>query len=291
MKFFKVLLPLFLTFHLLVSANAADSGAQVPKDKDNFHLFLLAGQSNMAGRGKIEPEDLVPHPRVLMLTEDREWVPAVAPIHFDKTVAGVGLAQSFAVALAEADPSITIGLIPAACGGSPISTWEPGGYHLQTHNPPYDDAISRARNAMKDGTLKGILWHQGESDCKPGLADVYQRKLVEMINRFRSDLRIDDLPVIIGQLAKFAGKPWDAERVQVDKAHQAVAKGMDGVAFVTSEDLTPNEDLVHFDTNSLRIFGKRYAKAYLKTDEEVEEERGKLNRFHRSGFARKPKFD
>jgi hypothetical protein len=291
MKYFYVLIVGLVT--LVVSPNSYSShhkAMEIPAKK-NFHLFLLAGQSNMAGRGIIEDEDKVAHPRVLMLNEDREWVPAVAPIHFDKKVAGVGLGKSFAVTLAENNPDITIGLIPAACGGSPISSWEPGGYHHQTKSPPYDDAISRTRSALKDGVLKGILWHQGESDCKPGLSDVYQKKLAELIKRFRSDLRIKDLPVIIGQLGKFADKPWSAERIEVDKAHQSIARSMDGVGFVTSEDLTPNEDIVHFDTPSLRIFGKRYAQNFLKTDEEVEEERGKSNRYHRSGFARKRRFE
>ena len=52
------------------------------------HLFLLVGQSNMAGRGKVEPQDTVPIPRVLMLDKQRTWVPAVDPMHFDKPIAG-----------------------------------------------------------------------------------------------------------------------------------------------------------------------------------------------------------
>lgn len=270
--------------------SVGQSQVQLP-DKENFHLFLLTGQSNMAGRGKIEPEDLVPHPRILMLTEDRQWVPAVAPIHFDKKVAGVGLAKSFALALVEADPNITIGLIPAACGGSPIETWEPGGYHMQTHRAPYDDAISRAHTAMKDGVLKGILWHQGESDSHPEKSRVYEKKLTSMIYRFREDLDQDDIPFIIGQLGKFPGKPWDADRKRVDEAHQSAARRLDGVSFVSSEGLMPMEDGIHFDSPSLRIFGRRYAEAFLHTNEEVEKERGTLKRFHMSGFARKKKFD
>ena len=60
-----------------------------PTSKDKFHLFLLFGQSNMAGRGVVEPEDTKPHPRVLMLSKDGKWVPAVDPMHFDKPSAGV----------------------------------------------------------------------------------------------------------------------------------------------------------------------------------------------------------
>ena len=73
----------------------------------NFHLFLLAGQSNMAGRGMISDEDRKTHPRILMLTKDFKWISAVDPIHYDKQSAGVGLAKSFALKIAESDTNIT----------------------------------------------------------------------------------------------------------------------------------------------------------------------------------------
>jgi len=47
-------------------------------------LFLLIGQSNMAGRGKVEPQDQVVNPHIFMLTKDLKWVPATDPLHFDK---------------------------------------------------------------------------------------------------------------------------------------------------------------------------------------------------------------
>lgn len=187
--------------------------------KENFHLFLLAGQSNMAGRGIVTEEDKIIHPRILALSKEGKWVPAVDPIHYDKSVAGVGLGKSFALALVEKNPNITIGLIPAACGGSPISTWEPGGYHAQTKSHPYDDALTRTKRVLQVGTLKGILWHQGESDCKEGLALVYQDKLTALINRFRSEFKINDLPFIIGQLGQFPQSPWNEHKHVVNDAH------------------------------------------------------------------------
>ena len=143
---------------LLLATGILLPAAELPP-KEKFHLFLLAGQSNMAGRGAIAPEDKVPHPRVLMLDRNGNWVPAVDPVHFDKPFAGVGPGRRFAILLAESDPSITVGLIPAACGGSPLSTWVPGASWKETESHPYDDALARTRKAMESGTLKGILWH------------------------------------------------------------------------------------------------------------------------------------
>ena len=65
--------------------------------KEKFHLYLLVGQSNMAGRGKVTPEDKKPHERVLMLSKDLKWVPATDPMHFDKSIAGVGLGRTFGI--------------------------------------------------------------------------------------------------------------------------------------------------------------------------------------------------
>jgi len=93
--------------------------------RDRFHLFLLAGQSNMAGRGEVGDEDRAVHPRVFSLSQSGEWIPAVDPVHFDKEIAGVGLGRSFGIALAGQDETITVGLIPAAVGGSAISSWTP----------------------------------------------------------------------------------------------------------------------------------------------------------------------
>ena len=87
------------------------SGQQTPPSiaPSNFHLFMLAGQSNMAGRGKVESIDRVPHPRVLMLNRQGKWVPAIDPMHFDKPkVVGVGPGKTFAVRYAESNPNVIV---------------------------------------------------------------------------------------------------------------------------------------------------------------------------------------
>jgi hypothetical protein len=247
---------------MALSAAAPPSAASsaVPK---NLHLFLLAGQSNMAGRGEIEAGDRLPIEHVFALDARGEWVPAVDPVHWDKPSAGVGLARSFAVEYLKHHPGASVGFIPAACGGSPISSWAPGEYFDGTKSHPYDDAMARARRAVASGTLKGILWHQGESDRSPELAARYERALTALIERFRHDLRAPKLPFVIGQLGQFAGAgPWDAAGLEVDRAQRSVAAKVPYSAFVSSDGLTSNPDHLHFDAASLREFGKRYAVAF-----------------------------
>ena len=79
-----------------------------------FHLYLLIGQSNMAGRGSVDAESKAAHPRVLMFDNNREWVPATDPLHFDKAVAGVDPGLAFGKQMAEEDSKVLIGIIPCA---------------------------------------------------------------------------------------------------------------------------------------------------------------------------------
>lgn len=233
--------------------------------KENFHLYLLVGQSNMAGRGKVADEDKVANPKVLMLNKQGKWVPAVAPLHFDKPgIAGVGLGRTFGLEVSKANPNVTIGLIPCAVGGSPIASWEPDALDKATKTHPYDDMLKRANLALKSGTLKGILWHQGESDSGPGKADVYEKKLRELIARIRKQLDAEDVPFLIGQLGQFEGRPWNEYKKQVDQAQQEVAKTTDHCAFVPADGLTDKGDKTHFNSDSYREFGRRYAKTYLE---------------------------
>jgi hypothetical protein len=257
-------LRLFLATRSLLASLAHGQSAALPA-KENFHLFLLVGQSNMAGRGVVTPADQVPFPRVLMLDKSGAWVPAVDPLHFDKPAAvGVGLGRTFAQAVAEATPGVSIGLIPCAVGGSPLSAWQPGFYYQPTQSHPWDDAIRRAKLALTAGTLKGILWHQGESDANREQAPVHAAKLHELIARLRAELAAPTVPFIAGQLGRFEGSPWNEFKIQVDQAHRALPGKVPRTAFVSSEGLKDKGDKTHFDSDSYREFGKRYAEAYLQ---------------------------
>lgn len=250
-----------------VWAQGASDSIALPDQREDFHLFVLAGQSNMAGRGQVAPMDEKVHPRVLMLNQDASWGPAVDPLHFDKPrVVGVGPGKAFAVRYAEDHPGVTVGLVPCAAGGSPLDAWTPGGYHSQTDSHPYDDAVARCQLASRDGVIKGILWHQGESDSKPAMSETYAQKLEELIARLRSDLDAQQVPFLIGQLAQFEEKPWSPSRETVNAAHQQVAKQTELAAFVPSDGLTPKSDRVHFDAASARELGQRYYAAYQFLD-------------------------
>ena len=251
---------------LLLSALAAlactPPSARQTSTTDQRDLYLLAGQSNMAGRGTVEADDRVPVAGIMMLDRTMTWVSAVDPVHFDKPSAGVGPGRAFAIALHTADESRAIGLVPAAVGGSPIASWAPGAHDAATRTHPYDDALARARVAMRDGHFRAILWHQGEADATPERSVLYADRLRTLITRLRTELGDPSLPFVIGQLGQFPRRGWSAAQVRVDSAQRAVAATTPGVAFVSSDGLHHRGDSLHFDSASARELGRRYAVAY-----------------------------
>jgi len=246
----------------LVSAGCS----QQYSNRRNFHLYILAGQSNMAGRGKVIEQDNKTHPRVYVLNKDKEWELAKDPLHFDKPgIVGVGPGLAFGKAMAGYKERVKIGLIPCAAGGSPISSWTKGGYHNQTKSHPYDDAVIRAKAVIQHGVIKGIIWHQGESDSKPEKIKVYQAKLEELIGRFRRDLGDENLPFVVAELGDFyVAKNPNAE--SINRILENIPGIVENTACVDVSGLTHKGDVLHFDTRSSRQLGRRYAEQMIKLE-------------------------
>ena len=122
---------------------------------------------------------------------------------------------------------------------------------------------------MKTGNLKGILWHQGENDAgREETAKNYAERLAGMVKDLRAELGTEDAPFVAGRLGEFLapqtkdGKPsyWPLVNEQLD----SLPKLVEDVAIVSSADLKAKSDGVHFDTTSLREFGRRYAQEMQK---------------------------
>ncbi|KAK4751443.1 hypothetical protein SAY87_004931 [Trapa incisa] len=145
------LLSLLLLSVLLPGGGGGVTAAASPED-----IFILAGQSNMAGRGGVEkgkwnkfvPRESRPNPTVLRLTAGLEWVLAEEPLHYDIDVAntcGVGPGMAFANEAMRRSHSIgVIGLVPCAVGGTKISQWAKG-------TVLYNQMVARARAVARSG--------------------------------------------------------------------------------------------------------------------------------------------
>jgi len=246
---------------LCAQTNATAASARLPA-KEKLHLYLLMGQSNMAGRGKIAPEDKVPHPRVLVFTLDNKWELAVEPVTRDKPgMLGVGPGLAFGKAMAQGEPGATIGLVPCAVGGTQLKLWQREGIL-------YSNAVYRAKLAMHDGTLKGIVWHQGESDSGTAAnANTYGDRLAGMIHDIRANLDAPDLPVVVGQIGEFLydrGPDHSPYARVVNAALAALPSKVPATACVPSKGLKHKGDQLHFDAASQREFGRRYAAEMLR---------------------------
>jgi hypothetical protein len=226
-------------------------------------LYLLVGQSNMAGRGKVGDVSETKPTGIWMINEKNEWVPARDPLHFDKPkVVGVGPGLAFAEEVSRKKPGRNIGLIPCAVGGSGIDDWVPGIKHEQTGIYAYDAMLLRVKTASKQGKIKGILWHQGESDCTPEKSAVYYEKLSAFFKRIRKDTGTKKTPLLLGTLGDFIeAKNSEAARInQIMKDYSAANKN---TYVVSSSGLVHLGDNTHFDTKSAQELGKRYAEAFL----------------------------
>ncbi|WP_460670726.1 sialate O-acetylesterase [Larkinella ripae] len=231
-----------------------------------LRLFLLIGQSNMAGRGLPEAEDQQPNPRIWMLTKEQTWVPARDPMHFDKpAVIGVGPGFPFAKHLSRAYPTLNIGLVPCAVGGSGIDVWQPGAYYEPTRSHPYDDALRRAKKALEKGELAGFLWHQGESDSNPEKSAAYEEKLVELVQRFRKELNAPTVPFVVGTLGDFVVNR-NPEAGKINQTLQGATKRIPDFYCVLASGLTHKGDSTHFDTPSARTLGQRYADVFIQNN-------------------------
>lgn len=223
---------------------------------------LMIGQSNMAGRGDFGQVKPIRNPLCYMLRMGR-WQPMCEPVNPDRAIfdgkfrSGVSLAASFADSYARCYER-PVGLIPCADGGTKLEQWMPG-------QILYDHALLQAKLAMRTSDLKAILWHQGESDCQcDDDVQTYAVRFREMISRLRSDLGMQDLPVIMGEIPYGIGESWKtAGREQyLNQILRQLAREIPNCAIASSRGLTLKSDGVHFDSASCRELGNRYFSVY-----------------------------
>ncbi|MCC5927360.1 MAG: sialate O-acetylesterase [Bacteroidetes bacterium] len=232
-------------------------------EKHNLWIFMMAGQSNMAGRGQVEPQDTLSHPRVFTLDRNGNIVLAKSPLHYlEPTRTGLDLGHRFGYTLITQLPdSISVLLVPTAVGGSAISQWLDDelfrGVHLRTNFREQLDA------AMQRGTPKAVLWHQGESDANDRNIPYYQDRITELFRLFREYAGNEQLPVILGELGLHDKNAVNRARIN-DVIHDYAANDPRS-AVVPTTDLSHIGDSTHFSSEALRTMGERYAQTYLNT--------------------------
>lgn len=257
------------------SANDEASGDEPFQGKE---LFILFGQSNMSGMSPMPPEPWPIRENVTFMvqydcpslgqTKD-EWLPAQPPLHgcqWATNGIGLGLADSFGAALAEAWPDAQIGLIPNAIPAVTIDVFmkdgpSPGGGMRALpdgYTSAYALMVERVRDAQQLGRVRAILLHQGESDYNQGMGDEWLGKLAIVVADLRQDLGLgEDVPFIAGQISP--ASMYSGHNVNIDRVPEAIPN-----AAVVSSEGTDIHDIAHFDLMSARIMGERYAAMFLE---------------------------
>lgn len=254
-----------LSFHAADGAEAVSRpgpAAQVatPPKAENFDLYLLVGQSNMSGRGRVTPADSQPDTRVLVLGKDGEWLLQGEPVHFDTRNAAVGLGFAFAKRMADHSPGVTIGLIPCAVGATPQKRWMPGG-------DLYEEAVRRAGIAQQSGRLRGILWHQGESETGSLVrSKAYGENLAKIVEGFRRDLNAPGVPFVAGELGEFLYMKSEERAANAKIVNEQINRLpalVPNTAVIPSAGLGHRGDGTHFNAEAQREFGRRYYEAMV----------------------------
>jgi hypothetical protein len=224
---------------------------------DNLEIYLLIGQSNMAGGAEIESQDQDTLSGVFLYTgrEGDEWEKAANPlnkyssIRKDLSMQKLNPGYTFACEMAVSATGNQIGLVVNAKGGTSISLWAPG-------SDFYIEAVNRTKDALRFGVFKGIIWHQGESDASK--YDTYTPKIIALIEAFRTEFKLPNLPVVVGQLSGDREKRKDFNQMILQ-----LPSKINNVGVVTTES-TSTIDSTHFDSASQRLMGERYADEMVK---------------------------
>jgi len=237
----------------------------------NFHLFLLIGQSNMAGAPTPDASDKVENPNIQVLGYQNcqnlgrtynEWDVASPPLH--DCYGGLGPGDNFAKTVAAEYPEAKIGLIPCAIPGVDIDFFRKGVVSSRRNEfqiPPdnhwdgaYDWVMERAQLAQQEGVIRGILFHQGESN--PGQSD-WPGKVKEIVEDLRTDLSLGEVPFLVGELL---------HSCSCGSTHNpliAQLPGMISETYVISASGLAGQDQYHFNLAGQRTLGQRYAEAFL----------------------------
>lgn len=264
----------------VAAATILAAAAQDP----NFHIYICLGQSNMEGNAQIEPIDRnnVPERFKMMAAVDfnnpsrkqGEWYTAVPPLVRQGT--GLTPMDYFGrTMVANLPENVTVGVVPVAIGGCKIEhldkDFDPAtlsqeadwfrNFMKEYDNEPYKRLVECAKKAQKDGVIKGILLHQGESNS--GQQD-WPRKVKKVYEDLLSDLGLnaEDVPLLAGEVVTSA-------QGGVCGGHNAVVNTLPSVIptahVVSAANLPQKGDGLHFTAHGYRVLGCRYAVEMLAT--------------------------
>jgi enterochelin esterase-like enzyme/lysophospholipase L1-like esterase len=274
---------------LTMSAQKAGAKKAAVKEPDpNFYIFLCFGQSNMEGNARPEAVDLAsPGPRFLLMPavdfpaangrperKMGEWCEASAPLCRANT--GLTPADWFGRTLVASLPeNIKIGVIHVAIGGIDIKGFLPDsidnyvkakapgwmkGMLAAYDNNPYERLVTLAKKAQKDGVIKGILMHQGETNTgDPKWAGMVKQVYENLCGDLQ--LKPEEVNLYAGNIVQADGKGVCIGcKKQIDELPQTIHTSQ----VISSDNCSNGPDRLHFDAAGYRELGCRYGEAVAR---------------------------
>ena len=279
MNMFKRFIPI-----LAALVTGLQAFAQGP-DPD-FHIYLCFGQSNMEAGARPAPQDEgFNDPRFQFMAavdmprygrEMGNWYTAVPPICREGN--NLGPVDFFGRKMIENLPeNIRVGVINVSVAGAKLELWDKDAYKeyidserdwmkaivAQYGGSPYHRLLEMARIAQKDGVIKGMLLHQGESNpddsAWPGRVKKIHDDLCAELG-----LNPDDIPLLAGEL-KYAEVDGVCAAFN-DVVLPHLPEVMPNAYVISALGCESTGDQFHFSTEGMRLMGYRMAEKMLQLE-------------------------
>ncbi len=272
-----------ILFAALLAVFAGVAGVAIYQAEDeDFYIFLCFGQSNMEGYPGIPDEEKGPvDPRFQVLAavdfpemgrEKGHWYTATPPL--SRPSAGLSPSDYFGRNLVAALPEgKKVGVINVAVGGTRIELFDektkdeyladaPDWLHNIASNydkDPYQRLIEMAKLAQKDGVIKGILLHQGESNTGD---QEWPAKVKVIYENMLHDLGLEaqDVPLIAGEVV---AADQNGKCASMNEIIRTLPETIPTAHVVPSTGCPVHEDGLHFTPLGYQMLGKRYAETVL----------------------------
>lgn len=272
----KLKIRIIIILGILLSSSMAFS------QNPNFHIYLCLGQSNMEGNAKIEAEDTISVDSrfQVMGTIDcndlgrtkGNWYTATPPLCRCHT--GLTPADYFGRTLvANLPKNIKVGVINVAVGGCKIELFDNDNYpnYISTapgwmvgmikeyDGNPYGRLVEMAKLAQRDGVIKGILLHQGESNTNDTL---WTEKVKVVYNNLMKDLNLNpkDVPLLAGEVVN---ADQGGVCASMNSIIATLPQKITNSYVISSAGCPSASDHLHFTAEGYRMLGKRYGETML----------------------------
>lgn len=242
----------------------------------NFHIYLAFGQSNMEGHARFEPQDTIGNSRFQVMAAidcpdlgrtKGNWYTAVPPLTRCHT--GLTPTDYFGRTLLENLPNnVRVGVINVSVGGCKIELFDKDNYEEHVANSadwlknmvkeydgnPYARLVEMGILAQKDGVIKGILMHQGESNTGD---TEWPAKVKVVYNNLLQDLGLDpnSVPLLAGEMVS---AEQGGRCASMNEIIATLPQTIPTAHIISSEDCEAVSDGLHFSADGYRKLGTRY---------------------------------